>query len=187
MSRLLLCWINTCIVYWTRDGRLSVHSSLPNSRGLYKLQFPASNGDWVRTKRAPHSRCMETVNEAISTSLTSVSLLGVTTPWFLTRIGRDPSVSKSNWLHVVIFRFFFSNSKYSPIDLKKMIGSFPKVMNFIGSYVTLNDQRVPLYNTILGSIEFSLLESRSTPSSTLILMISNSWTMILQLLTRSSF
>jgi hypothetical protein len=31
----------------------------------------------------------------------------------LSIIGQDPSVSKSNQLHVVIFRFFFINLRYS--------------------------------------------------------------------------
>ena len=31
---------------------------------------------------------------------------------FLGIIGQNPSVSKSNWLHVVIFQFFFIDLRY---------------------------------------------------------------------------
>ena len=46
------------------------------------------------------------------------NLWSIALPWaqcagtFLGIIGRDPSVSESNQLHVDIFRFFLSNLKY---------------------------------------------------------------------------
>ena len=41
---------------------------------------------------------------------------------FLGIINQNPSVSKSNWLHVVIFRFFFISLKYIPeIPLKRLV------------------------------------------------------------------
>ena len=48
------------------------------------------------------------------------------------RVVQDPSDSKSNWLHVDIFRFccFHSFEVYSSIDSSKMIGDYSKVPNF---------------------------------------------------------
>jgi hypothetical protein len=49
---------------------------------------------------------------------------------FLGKLGRDPSVSKSNWLHLVICQFFYINLKHS-IDSSKIMGNVPEVlMNF---------------------------------------------------------
>jgi hypothetical protein len=47
------------------------------------------------------------------------------------------------------------------------------------NYTTLNDKRVPSYNTKLGSRVSLIPEPRSTPSSTLISMTSNSFVQIL--------
>ncbi len=64
---------------------------------------------------------------------------------FLGICGRDPSDSKSNRLHVDIFRFwcFHSFEVYSIIDFSKMIGDSLKVSNFnrlflnsVGPFVT---------------------------------------------------
>ena len=49
---------------------------------------------------------------------------------FLDIIGQDPSDSKFNWLHVVIFRIFFINLEEESIDSSsKMMGNFPEVLN----------------------------------------------------------
>ena len=54
-------------------------------------------------------------------------------------VGQDPSDSKSNWLHVDIFRFCFNSFEaYSPIDSSKMIGNSPKVSNFTRLFLKLN-------------------------------------------------
>ena len=52
--------------------------------------------------------------------------------------GQDPSVSKSNRLHVDIFRFFFINLRYILINSSKMIGKFPEVLNFNRLFLKLN-------------------------------------------------
>ena len=43
---------------------------------------------------------------------------------FLGIIGRDPTVSKSNWLHIGIFHFIFINLRYI-LKFSSMIGNFP--------------------------------------------------------------
>ena len=43
--------------------------------------------------------------------------------------GQDPSISKSNRLHVDIFRFF-QEFEVCSINSSKMIGKFPEVLNF---------------------------------------------------------
>ena len=48
----------------------------------------------------------------------------------------------------------------------------------LSTYTTLSDQRVTPYNTTMESRESLIMESRSTPSSTPILMISNSLVLI---------
>ena len=46
------------------------------------------------------------------------------------RVGQDPSDSKSNRLHVDIFRFWcFHSFEVCSIDSSKMIGKFPTVLN----------------------------------------------------------
>ena len=56
---------------------------------------------------------------------------------FLGIIGRDPSESKSNRLHVVIFQFSLLIEIYS-IDSSKMVYNFPAVLNFNRSFLKLN-------------------------------------------------
>ena len=53
-------------------------------------------------------------------------------------IGQDPSVSKSNQLHVDIFRFFFYLSQVYSIDSSRMMGNFPEVLNFNQLFLKLN-------------------------------------------------
>ncbi len=43
---------------------------------------------------------------------------------FLGIIGQDPSVSKSNRLHIVIIRLFFIELRYILLDFSKMIDRF---------------------------------------------------------------
>ena len=49
---------------------------------------------------------------------------------FLGIIGEDPSDSKSNRIHVDIFQFLLDSFEVYSIDSSKMIGNFPKVLNF---------------------------------------------------------
>ena len=50
---------------------------------------------------------------------------------FLNIISQNPSVSKSNWLHVVIFQYFVIDLGIYSIDSSTMTGgNFPKVLNF---------------------------------------------------------
>ena len=59
-------------------------------------------------------------------------ILGISTGW-------DPSVCKSNWLHVDILRFFFIKLGYILyIDSSKLIGNFLAVFNFNRLYLKLN-------------------------------------------------
>ena len=44
--------------------------------------------------------------------------------------GRDPSVSKSNQVHVDIYRFFFNYFEICSLNSSKMMGTFPEVLNF---------------------------------------------------------
>ena len=81
----------SCTLLFLTQGAFISFNSLPQMGTKYE--------------RVPRSCCMKTVNEAISTSLTSVSQLGVMTldsvtrgDRFSSRIGRDSSVSKSNRL-----------------------------------------------------------------------------------------
>ena len=54
-------------------------------------------------------------------------------------VGQDPSDSKSNRLHVDIFRFcFHSFEVYSSIDSSKTIGNSPEVSNFNRLFLKLN-------------------------------------------------
>ena len=48
---------------------------------------------------------------------------------FLGIVGQNPSVSKSNWLHVVIFLFFLYKIKVYSIDSSIMISKFYEVLN----------------------------------------------------------
>jgi hypothetical protein len=65
-------------------------------------------------------------------------------PWkFLSIIGRDPSVSKSNRLQVVVFRFSFIHSSFTPyiplewgVILRKSWTSTGYFSNSTGSFVT---------------------------------------------------
>ena len=45
-------------------------------------------------------------------------------------IGQNPSVSKSNRLHVVIFRFFFIKFEVYSINSSKMMGNSPEALNY---------------------------------------------------------
>ena len=50
---------------------------------------------------------------------------------FLGIIGLKPSVFKSDWLHVVIFWFLKTDSRYIPyIYMSKMISNFLEILNF---------------------------------------------------------
>ena len=54
-------------------------------------------------------------------------------------IGWDPSVCKSNWLHVDILRFSFVKLAYIlQIPQKCMMGNFPAVLNFNRLFLKLN-------------------------------------------------
>ena len=48
---------------------------------------------------------------------------------FRSIVGQDPSDSKSNRLHVDIFRFFFHSFVVHSTDYSKVIGKFPQVFN----------------------------------------------------------
>ena len=63
-------------------------------------------------------------------SSVSGEILGIT--------GQDPSVSKSNHLHVDIFRFFLYLSQVYSIDSSRMMGNFPDVFNFNRLFLKLN-------------------------------------------------
>ena len=53
--------------------------------------------------------------------------------------------SKSNRLHVVIFRFFFINVTYIPIESSKIIGKSPEAWNFSRLIISQTHQPVRLY------------------------------------------
>jgi hypothetical protein len=53
-------------------------------------------------------------------------------------ISRDPSVSKSNWLHVEIFQFILYEFGVCSINSSKMMGTFPEVLNFDWLFLKLN-------------------------------------------------
>ena len=58
---------------------------------------------------------------------------------FLDEINQDPSVSKSNWFHVVIFGVFFKKLiRVFSIDLSKMMSKFLKVLKFKQLFLRLN-------------------------------------------------
>ena len=57
---------------------------------------------------------------------------------FLGIVGRDPSDSKSNWLHVGIFRFCFPSFEVYSIESSKMISNSPEVLNFNRLFLILN-------------------------------------------------
>ena len=57
---------------------------------------------------------------------------------FLGTVNQDPSDSKSNRLHVVIFWFWFHSFEVYSIDSSKMIGNPPKVSNFNWLFLKLN-------------------------------------------------
>ena len=48
----------------------------------------------------------------------------------LATINQDPGESKSNRLHVEIFRFFNLSIQACSTDSSKMMGNFPEVFNF---------------------------------------------------------
>ena len=54
------------------------------------------------------------------------------------RVGQDPGDSKSNRLHVDIFRFCFHSFEVYSIDSSKMIGNSPEVSNFNRLFLKLN-------------------------------------------------
>ena len=77
----------------------------------------------------------------VSLCITQVSDMSQPVPGkFLDMIvGQDASDSKSNRLHVDIFRFcFHSFEVYSCIDSCKMIGKFPEVSNFNRLFLEVN-------------------------------------------------
>jgi hypothetical protein len=56
-------------------------------------------------------------------------------------IGRDPSVSKCNWLHVEIFWLFLYKLEVFEVycfNSSKMMGNFPKVLNFNQLFLKLS-------------------------------------------------
>ena len=59
---------------------------------------------------------------------------------FLGIVGEDPSDSKSNWLHVDIFRFCSHSfdEVYSSTDSSKMIGNSPEFSNSTRLFLKLN-------------------------------------------------
>ena len=57
---------------------------------------------------------------------------------FLIIIGWNPSVCKSNWLHVNILRFSFIKLGLYSINSPKMIGNLPTVFNFNQLFLKLN-------------------------------------------------
>ena len=44
--------------------------------------------------------------------------------------GHNSRVSKSKWLHVLIFWFFLHKSEVYSVDSSKVFGYFPEVLNF---------------------------------------------------------
>ena len=90
---------------------------------------PVRGGDEVLPPQAPHG---EPVHADRAGQCPVGRFLGI--------IGQNPSVvSKSNRLHVVIFRFFlFLNLRYIPTDSSKMIGSFHEVWNINRLFLKLN-------------------------------------------------
>jgi hypothetical protein len=66
-------------------------------------------------------------------------LIVYTNAWkFLGIVGQNPSDSKSNRLHVDIFRFCFDSFEVHSIDSSKMIGNSPEVSNFNRLFLKLN-------------------------------------------------
>ena len=61
---------------------------------------------------------------------------------FLGIVDKDPSDSKSNRLHVDIFRFCFHSFEVYSIDSSKMIGNSPEVSNFNRLLLFLNLNRL---------------------------------------------
>ena len=53
---------------------------------------------------------------------------------FLGIIVQNPSISKSNWLHVVIFRLIYTSLIYIPSTPLQMIGNYPKDLNVNSTY-----------------------------------------------------
>ena len=54
------------------------------------------------------------------------------------RVGQDPSDSKSNRIHVDIFRICFHSCEVYSIDSSNVIGKFPEVLNFNRLFLKLN-------------------------------------------------
>ena len=57
---------------------------------------------------------------------------------FLGIVNQDPSDSKSNRLHIDIFRCYFYSFKIYYIDSSKMIGNSPEVSNFNRVFLKLS-------------------------------------------------
>jgi hypothetical protein len=57
---------------------------------------------------------------------------------FLDIVGQDPSISKSNWLHVDIFWFCFHSFEIYSIDSYRMISNSLEVSNFDQLFLKLN-------------------------------------------------
>ena len=73
-------------------------------------------------------------------------------PWkILGIIGQDPTVSKSNWLHVDIFRFFLYYLEAYSIDSSKMTSKFPKVLNFDQLFLKLNRFMSSQFSSFIGN------------------------------------
>ena len=71
------------------------------------------------------------VEAASENKVTSNSwMLWIVPRKFLDIVGQDPSDSKSNQLHVDIFRFFFHSFEVYSIDSPKLIYNSPEVLNF---------------------------------------------------------
>jgi len=79
---------------------------------------------------------------------------------FLGRVGQDPSASKSNQLHVDIFRFgFHSLEVYSSIDSSEIIGNPPEVSTPTGYFLNSIGSSVTNRRLSLSSAPVSLIRS----------------------------
>lgn len=79
---------------------------------------------------------------------------------FLDIIGQNPSLSKCNRLHVMIFQFPFIESRYIPFHSSKTMGKFPELLKpSTGSSVTNLAVSSPLSLTRRISLRGALLKS----------------------------
>ena len=85
----------------------------------HKLRKWGGDREW-----GSYCRCGSNVRE----------ILGI----YIYRVGEDPSDSKSNWLHVDIFRFYFHSFEIYSVDSSKLMGKFPEVLNLNRLFLELN-------------------------------------------------